>query len=164
MFAQTGGEAQQRFTKIATQTSTTIGTDFFRLLTKHLAEELDADSVYIGEFMRGSAEQVRTLALCVDGDIKPDREFPLSGSPEAEVARGEPSIHLNDLQSMFPSDLRLSELKAQACVELPLIDSKQQGPGLIGAFYRQPLREVEFVQSLLAMCVPRVLAELNRKQ
>jgi PAS domain S-box-containing protein len=169
MFGQTGGaavatEAHQRFSKIATQTSTKIGTDFFRLLTKHLAEELDADSVYIGEFMRGPAEQVRTLALCVDRDIKPNCEFPLPGTPEAEVARGDPCIHLSDLQSRFPSDLLLSELKAQACVELPLIDSEQRRPGLIGAFYRRPLREVEFVQSLLAMWVPRVLAELNRKQ
>jgi two-component system cell cycle sensor histidine kinase/response regulator CckA len=165
MFDQTGGEkAHRRFNRIATQTSTKIGTDFFHLLTKHLAEELGADSVYVGEFMRGSAAQVRTLALCVDGDVKPNREFPLSGSPEAEVARGDPSIHLSDLQSKFPSDLLLRELKAQACVELPLIDSKQRRPGLIGVFYRRPLTEVEFVQSLLEMCVPRVLAELNRKQ
>jgi PAS domain S-box-containing protein len=166
MFAQTGGqsEAHQRFNKIAMQTSTKIGTDFFHLLTKQLAEELNADSVYVGEFMRGSAEQVRTLALCVDGDVKPNCEFPLSGSPEAEVARGDPSIHLSNLQSMFPSDLLLRELKAEACVELPLIDSEQRRPGLIGVFYRRSLREVEFVQSLLAMCVPRVLAELNRKQ
>ena len=164
MFGQTGVEVQQRFTKVFTQTSTTIGMDFFRLMTKHLAKELDADSVYVGEFMRGPAEQVRTLALCVDGEVKPNLEFPISGSPEAEVARGDPSIHLSDLQAMFPSDLMLSELKAQACVELPLIDSEQRRLGLIGVFYRHPLREVELVQSLLAMCVPRVLAELNRKQ
>ena len=157
-------EAHQRFVKIATKTSTKTGTDFLHLLTRHLAEELDADSVYVGEFMRGPAEQVRTLALYVDGDVKPNCEFPLCGSPEAEVARGDPCIHLSDLQSMFPSDLLLRELKAQACVELPLNDSEHRLPGLIGAFYRHPIREVGLAQSLLAMWVPRVLAELNRKQ
>jgi PAS domain S-box-containing protein len=164
MSEQIGVEVQQRFTKIAMPMFTKIGTDFFHQMTKHLAKELDADSVYVGEFLRGPAEQVRTLALCVDGDVKANLEFPITGSPEAEVARGDPSIHLSDIQSMFPSDLMLSELKAQACVELPLIDSEQRRLGLIGVFYRHPLREVELVQSLLAMCVPRVLAELNRKQ
>jgi len=169
MSEQTGGtavatEAHQRFVKIATKTSTKTGTDFLHLLTRHLAEELDADSVYVGEFMRGSAEQVRTLALCVDGDVKPNCEFPICGSPEAEVARGDPCIHLSDLQLMFPSDLLLSKLKAQACVELPLNDSQQRLPGLIGVFYRHPIREVGLAQSLLAMWVPRVLAELNRKR
>ena len=111
MFEQTGVEARQCFTKIATQTSTKIGTDFFHLMTKHLAEELDADSVYVGEFMRGPAEQVRTLALCVDGEVKPNLEFPISGSPEAEVARGDRSTHLSDLQSMFPSDLPVERVE-----------------------------------------------------
>ena len=116
MSEQTGGtafptEAHQRFIKIATQTFPKTGTEFLHLLTTRLAEELDAPSVYVGEFMRGSAEQVRTLALCVDGDVKPNLEFPISGSPEAEVARGDRSTHLSDLQSMFPSDLPVERVE-----------------------------------------------------
>jgi hypothetical protein len=80
------------------------------------------------------------------------------------VARGSPSIHLSDLHSMFPDYPLCSKLKAQACIELPLIDSEQRGPGLIGAFYRRPLSEAKLVQSLLEMCMPRVLAELDRIQ
>jgi hypothetical protein len=161
---QTGADVRRCFIKIATQVSTKIGTEFFHVLAKHLAQELDADSVYIGEFVRGPVERVRTLARCVDGVVTQDFEFPLSGSPEAEVASGNPSIHLSDLQSKFPADLLLSELRAEACVALPLSDSERRGPGLIGAFYRQPLRGVQFVQSMLTMCAPRVLAELKRKQ
>jgi len=146
---KTGADVRRCFIKIATQVSTKIGTEFFHVLAKHLAQELDADSVYIGEFVRGPVERVRTLARCVDGVVTQDFEFPLSGSPEAEVASGNPSIHLSDLQSKFPADLLLSELRAEACVALPLSDSERLGPGLIGAFYRQPLRGVQFVQSIV---------------
>jgi two-component system cell cycle sensor histidine kinase/response regulator CckA len=161
---QTDADARRHFVKIAMQVSTKVGTDFFHILAKDLAQELAADSVYIGEFVGGPAERVRTLAVCVDGYVMQNFEFPLSGSPEAEVASGHPSIHLSDLQETFPTDLLLTELKAEACVALPLNDSERRGRGLIGAFYRQPLREVQFVQSMLAMCAPRVLAELKRKQ
>ena len=162
---QTDADARRRFSKIAMHASSRIGTDFFHVLAKHLAQEMDADSVYIGEFVSGPTERVRTLALCVDGDITQNFEFPLIGSPEAEVANGHPCVYLSDLQEMFPTDLMLSELRAEACVALPLNDSeRRRGPGLIGAYYRKPLSEVQFVQSMLTMCAPRVLAELKRKQ
>jgi two-component system cell cycle sensor histidine kinase/response regulator CckA len=161
---QTDADARRHFVKMATQVSTKIGTDFFHVLAEHLAQDLDADSVYIGEFVGGRVERVRTLAVFGDGDVKQNFEFPLSGSPEEEVASGNPSIYLSDLQSKFPSDLLLSELSAEACVALPLNDSVPRVPGLIGAFYRRPLREAKFVQKLLTMFAPRVLAELKRKQ
>jgi PAS domain S-box-containing protein len=160
---QASGHVRRRFLKVATQVSTTIGMDFIRALTKNLAETLEADSVYIGEFVGRPVDRVRTLAVCVDGDAMQNFEFPISGSPEAEVVSGTPCICLRGLQEMFPADLRLSELKAEACVALPLNDSESLGSGLIVALYRRPIREVQFVQSMLTMFVPRVLAELKRK-
>lgn len=160
----TNGQVRRRYLKVVTQVSTTIGTDFLHILAKNLAQAVEADSVYVGEFVGGPVERVRTLAVCVDGEAMQNFEFPISGSPEAEVVGGNPCICLRDLQEMFPADLRLSELMAEACVALPLNDSESRGSGLIVALYRRPIREVQFVQSMLTMFVPRVLAELKRKQ
>jgi PAS domain S-box-containing protein len=102
--------------------------------------------------------------VCVDDHVTENFQFPLSGSPEEEVAAGNSSVIRKDLQETFPADLWLSELKAEACVAIPLNNSESPGTGLIAAFYRRPLRKVQFAQSMLAMFAPRVLAEVRRKQ
>ena len=154
-----------RFLRISRQVSATIGTEFFRTLVKHLCEALDADCVYIGEFVGGQVERVRTLGACLDRDRMEELEFPLAGTPDAEVAIGNPCIYSRGVQALFPSHRRLRELGVEACVGLPLNDSNGWASGLIVALYRRDLGdEVQFVQSMLTMFAPRASAELNRKQ
>jgi PAS domain S-box-containing protein len=162
---EVSGGVNRHFLRVASEVSTTIGTDFLCILTQNLAHALEADSVYIGELVEGPVPLVRTLAVCVDGDIMRNFEIPLRGSPEAEVATGNPCIFLTDLQETFPADLRLAALGVEACVALPLADTEQGAVrGLIAAFYRHPLQEVQFARSILSMFASRVLAELKRKQ
>ena len=56
---------QQDFRKIARQVLEMIGTEFFSMLVKQLAGVLDAECVYIGEFLGGKTDKVRTLAACL---------------------------------------------------------------------------------------------------
>ena len=46
---------KRRVLQIAHQVSATIGNDFFRVMSKHLAQALDADYVLVGEFVGGQA-------------------------------------------------------------------------------------------------------------
>jgi len=162
---QAGAGDRRRFHKIARQVSATIGAEFFSSLVKHLSQALGADGVYIGEFVRGPAERVRTLAACLDRETTETLEFPLAGSPDAMVAIGNSCIYSRGVQELFPSDLLLSELRIEAYVGLPLIDSEGQANGLMVALYQHPLaEEVQFVQSMLALFAPRAAAELSRKQ
>lgn len=91
-------------------------------------------------------------------------EFPLAGSPDAEVARGSPCMYARGVRETFPGDRLLGDLKAEACVGVPLTDSEGRTRGLIAALFRQPLElEMDFVLSMLKMFTPRASAELNRK-
>ena len=65
--------------QIASRVSAAMGSEFFRSVTEHLAEALEADCVYIGEFLGGQLERVKTLAAFVEGE--PDSfEYELAGS------------------------------------------------------------------------------------
>ena len=55
---------QQDFRKIARQVLEMIGTEFFSMLVKQLAGVLDAECVYMGEFLGRKTDRVRTLAAC----------------------------------------------------------------------------------------------------
>jgi two-component system cell cycle sensor histidine kinase/response regulator CckA len=150
--------------QVARQVSATIGLDFFQSIVQHLGRAIAADCVYIGEFVGGPSERVKTLAACLDG--QPDRgfEYTLAGSASAQVATGRPCMLRAAAQKRFPTDSLLLSLHAQACVGIPLLDSHGRALGVIMAIYRQPARSLRMAKSMLEIFAPRAAAELNRKQ
>jgi signal transduction histidine kinase len=159
------GSDSQGFLKLARRVSETIGAEFLSMLANQLAAVLGAKCVYIGEFVRGKTNRVRTLAAFVEGGGTEAFEFRLAGSPDAEVAGSTPCMYPRGVREMFPGAPLLHDLEAEAWVGVPLKNPEGQACGLIAALYRQPLQlEVHFVQSMLMMFAPRASAELNRKQ
>jgi PAS domain S-box-containing protein len=157
--------SEQGLLKVARQVSETIGTEFFSLLVNKLGEVLGAECVYIGEFLRGRTDRVRTLAAWMEGRKTESFEFPLAGTPDAEVAKGTPCMCGTGALEAFPEDSFLRDLEAQAWVGVPLNNSEGQICGVFAALYRQPLQlEADFVQSMLMIFASRASAELDRKQ
>jgi PAS domain S-box-containing protein len=149
--------------EIARNLSATIGAEFFGAIARHLARELGADCVYIGEFAGGHFERVRTLAAYADG--KPARfDFPLAGSAAAHAALGKACIHRAEVQKRFPDDSLLRKQHAQACLGMPLLNSRGRPFGLIMVIYRQPVTSLRIPKSMLEIFAPRASAELERKQ
>jgi signal transduction histidine kinase len=164
-FVQQIGSERQRFLEIARQVSETIGTEFFSLLVREVRRALGAECVYVCEFVGRQNERARTLAASRLGNRMETFEFPMAGSPDAEVALGHLSIYSRGVQELFPADQRLREMKAEAWVGVPLSNAEGRAHGLIGALFGQPLDDDgQFVQLMLTMFVPRASAELNRKR
>jgi signal transduction histidine kinase len=159
------GNERQRFLEIVREVSETIGTEFFFMLVKHLRRALGAGCVYVCEFVGRQNERARTLAACMEDDRMETFEFPLAGSPDAEVARCHPCMYSRGVREVFPADYRLRDLEVEAWVGIPLNNAEGQACGLIAALYSRPLdHEIDFVQSTLTMFAPRASAELNRKR
>jgi len=133
-------------------------------MVRRLAEALDADCVYVGEFVGGRVERVKSLASCLDQERERRFEYPLAGSIAVEIALGNPAIYPSGVQDLFPSDPFLREIGAQAFVGIPLDDSNQQTLGLIAAVYRRAFGNLRFAKSMLEIFGPRAAAELERKQ
>src|SRR5215470_2816607 len=116
--------------QIARTVAATIGTDFFRVLSKHLATALSADCVLLGEFVGGPMEGVKTLGAYLDG-VPTSFEYELAGSASAVVALGKPCASRSKAQTRFPSDNLLPMVDAQAFIAVPLMDARRQPIGLI---------------------------------
>jgi PAS domain S-box-containing protein len=159
------GHERQHFLEIVREVSETIGTEFFSTLVKHLRRALGAGSVYVCGFVGRQNERARTLAACMEGERMETFEFPMVGSPDAEVARCHPCIYSKGVREWFPADHRLRDLEAEAWVGIPLNNAEGQACGLIAALYSRPLdHEIDFVQSTLTLFALRASAELNRKR
>jgi signal transduction histidine kinase len=159
------GDERRHFLEIVREVSDTIGAEFFTMLVRHLRRALGARCVYVGEFLGLHTERARTLAACMEGDRMETFDFPIAGSPDAEVALRHPYMCSSGVREMFPADRRLRDLEAEAWVGIPLNNAEGQASGLIAAVYSRPLDyEIDFVQSMLTMFAPRASAELNRKR
>src|SRR5260370_10664091 len=149
--------------QIARRVSATIGSDFFHAIAKHLATALAADCVYVGEFVGGQMERVKTLAACAD-DESVSVEYALAGSASAQIALGKPVLCRAEAQRRFPSDQALAHLYAEAFAGVPLTTSEGAPAGVLMAVYRKSVASLRDAKSLLDIFAPRAAAELERKQ
>jgi two-component system cell cycle sensor histidine kinase/response regulator CckA len=150
--------------QIARQVSAAIGEEFFKSLVTNLAEALSADCVYLGEFVGGQAERVRTLAALVNGQQRYSLDYVLAGSVAALVATGEPWSCTRGVLKRFPSDALLCQIGAQACVAVPLLTGQRQASGVMMAVFRNSLDNTRMPKSMLEQFAPRAAAELHRRQ
>ncbi len=68
-------------------TARSTGDLFFESLVKHLAATIGVSYAFVAEFA-GSATHVRTLAYWGRGEVLPNIEFDLAGTPCEDVVRG----------------------------------------------------------------------------
>src|SRR5260370_35894585 len=85
------GSVDRQVTQIASRVSTAIGADFFRSMTEHLARVLAADCVYIGEFVGGHSERVRTPAAWKDNQPQ-SFSYERPGSAALPIPLRKPSL------------------------------------------------------------------------
>jgi PAS domain S-box-containing protein len=150
--------------QIASQVAAAIGEEFFISLVTNLAEGLSADCVYIGEFVGGQSERVRTLASFVNGAGNCDADYVLAGSVAALAATGEPWSCTRGALKRLPEDTLLHQIGAQACIVVPLLDGQGHASGVLLAAFRRPLDNARLPKSMLERFAPRAAAELRRKQ
>src|SRR5260370_21528427 len=155
-------ETDRRVLQIANRVSATIGMEFFRSMVQHLAEVLHADCVYIGEFLGGQTERVKTLAVCPD--LPDGFEHELAGSASAQVALGKPCLCRAHAQGRFPDDPLLARLGAEACAAIPLLKLAGHSLGLLMTIYRSPIGDPEIPKTILEAFAARAAAGLERKQ
>ncbi len=155
---------RRRLSEIAGQISATIGAEFFESLVRNTGRFLKADCVYIGEFVGGQTERVRTLAAFAKDASVCRHDYPLAGGAIASLALGDSKCCTRGAQKKFPSDVLLAEIGAQAFVAVPLRDSKQGPLGVMLAAFRHSLPDPRTAQSTLEIFAPRAAAELRRQQ
>ena len=162
--AATGIRKTKGILQIASRVSASIGVEFLRSIAQHLAEALPADAVYLGEFVGGHLERVKTLAASIDGQVGRVSDYPLAGTASVELALGRPFTCRIAAREKFPTDELLSNLQAEAFVGLPLVGANGGPLGVLIALYRSPIHSSKGSQSMLEIFAPRAAAEIERKQ
>jgi PAS domain S-box-containing protein len=159
---------QRRLEEVLLQTaqgvSATTGDTFFRSLVEYLSRALQADYAFVGELAGPEGSMVRTTAVCVDGQIVPNFEYALAGTPCADVIQNGVCSYAGRVQSLFPEDLLLVEMGVEGYAGTPLFDVAGAAVGLMVVLFRRPVQDLPLVEATLKVFAARAAAELDRER
>ena len=162
--ARVDAEERRRVLTVAKAVSATLGRDFFRSLTEHLAKAVECDCIFVAELMDGASNRIRTVAIWLDQKPAEEITLDLPGTASYQVLIDGMVAWSTNAMRIFPLDPLLADLGAESYVGIRLCDSAGQVLGLIAVAGKQPLRSVPLVKSVLEAFTPRAAAELERKR
>jgi PAS domain S-box-containing protein len=136
------------------------GEAFFGSVVLRLARALRVKYASVAE--RRDGDRVRTLARCLDGNLVENVEYPLAGTPCAEVLEGTVCYVRSGVASRFPRDEGLSRMGAESYVGIALVGTGGEPLGLVNAVHDRPLDEAVRPESVLQVFAGRAAAELER--
>jgi len=142
-------------------TAEQIGDQFFQALVQHLAKALDTSHAFVGEFA-GVKTRVRTLAYSANGQIAPNIEFDLDGTPCQDVVAGKLCHYPSGVQQRFPRDRGLATLMTESYLGVPLLDAAGEVLGHLAVFDERPMPSEPKKLFIFRIFAARAAAELNR--
>lgn len=144
------------------------GPGFYTTAAVELARVLGADISFIGRIERENAHQLKLVALVEDGRIATDVDYPLAGTPCAEVVGGIIHIIDDDAQVLYPDDGYFTEHRIRAYAATPLIGPDGRVFGHLGVLKREPFASRTAIAQTLntfGLAVSsQMIREANRRQ
>ncbi|HEX9186674.1 MAG TPA: ATP-binding protein [Vicinamibacteria bacterium] len=136
------------------------GAALFGELVLRLGRALRVKYASVAELVDGP--QLRTLARFVDGRLAPNLEYPLQGTPCADVLDGR-VCHVRDgVADRYPADEGLRRMGAESYVGTALRASSGEVLGVVNAIHDRPLDEVVRPEGVLQVFAARAAAEIER--
>jgi PAS domain S-box-containing protein len=142
-------------------TAQATGAEFFNLLVRHLAAAIDVEHAFVAEFA-GSKTRVRTLAFWSKGEIIPNVEYDLDGTPCEDVVGGRYCHYPTGVAQKFPRDEPLVEMGIQSYLGVPLRDAAGEVIGHLATFDERPMPEEPRKLFIFRIFAARAAAELVR--
>ncbi len=164
-------KAQQRLQasvlKVAAAVSASTGTEFFVQLVRNMADALDAQGGCVVRLLPATAKdqppRVATLAAVLDGQMLPNDEYSLAGTPSLLLMAQRTHVVADKVQQLYPEAPILAKVGAQAYAGQQLCNADGEVVGIVFVLFRQPIAETDFIASTLQIFASRASAEIERQ-
>ena len=145
-------------------TAAETGEEFFASLVTHLTSVLKVQYAVIGEVQGDRIKKIRTLAVSAGGALVDNFEYELTHTPCATALTQTFAFFDRGVQATFPQFQRLVDLGAESYCAVPLRAKSGAVMGLLVVMDTKPLEQGDYLQSLLGVFAPRIVAEFERKR
>lgn len=148
--------------KVAAGVSASTGSHFFKELVSYMTDAVGADVGSVAMALPGN--RARTVAMVIDGSIRPNIEYALDGTPCSNLKHQDLCIIGQGVQEQYPEDVFLTQLGLHAYAGTPLQDSAGEVLGIMAVLFREPITNPDLVASTLRIFAARAASELERQQ
>ncbi len=138
-----------------------FGEKFFNSLVIKLSKILNANYTFIGELSLDK-KSVRTISLCINGEIAENFEYELRHTPCENVVGQDICSYQKNVASLFPKDLLLDQMGVDGYVGVPLFNKKNKPSGILVALYKTQIKDIFFAESFLQLVASQAAAEIER--
>ncbi len=145
-------------------TNRATGKDYFRSLTRSLANALGIRHCFVTECLDTPPSRVRTLAFWSGHEFATNIEYDSLATPCRKVLDGTSCVYGHDIQALFPDDEDLALLEAESYAAAPLVCSVGDVIGHLVILDSLPFAEPSLNLSLLELFAGRAAAELERQK
>jgi PAS domain S-box-containing protein len=137
------------------------GEVFFQSLVRHLASAIGVEYAFVAEFA-AQRTRVRTLAYWGKGQIRPNVEFDLAGTPCEDVVRGGLCHHPSGVKERFPRDEPVVTMGVESYLGVPLLDEVGTVLGHLAVFDQRPMPAEPRRLFIFRIFAARAAVELER--
>ncbi|MEK6236055.1 MAG: PAS domain S-box protein, partial [Planctomycetales bacterium] len=130
--------AEEALRTLVQTSSRQFGEPFFESMALKLAEVLQADYTFIGEFQNDQGEFIQTVAVVADGKLADNFECDLKDTPCERVLEQAVCSYPSNVAEQFSQDALLGEMNVEAYVGVPLFTTSGEVLGILVAMYRSP--------------------------
>lgn len=135
---------------------------YINSLVLYVAKVLNIDFVGLSVLVPGIPGRGKTMVICQSGDIQPNFEYNLIGSPCERVFSGDSAAIPKDVRKEFPQAMLIHEFDIDGYVGVPLFDPDRKVMGILFVMHRKSIENIHFVQDILGIFASRAGAELFR--
>lgn len=155
--------AEEAFGLIARDSSALVGNQFFRSLTKNLADALRVRWAFVARPTDPKRSRCRVIAFWSGNGWTEPFEYPIQGTPCEHVVAGDFQYFPSNVQTRFPEDGWLRDQGVSSYMAVPLVDSPGRLLGHMGVMHDGPMDASLPLESILRIFAARAGAELERQ-
>ena len=150
--------------RIALATAQAGGPELFAQLVRELSAGLDVALVFVAVAAQDARRTLRTIAVSLDGTLRPDFDCPDQGLPQANLPPGAYQFVPSGLLPQLQPESLFAEEAMESMAVLALNDSSGEPLGLLVAMDRRPMDAAAagHVEAMLRVVAARAAAELER--
>lgn len=142
-------------------TAATTGEDFFPVLVQHVARTLDVSHAFVTEKL---GDRLQTLAFWDDGTLASNMAYLIEKTPCEETLRRGKFYCESSVQSAFPEDQDLVDLRVESYFGIALKNQQGDTIGNLCILNRQPIPNLQGAEQILLTFGARAAAELERQR
>ena len=159
-------QLQASVLKVAAAVSASTGTEFFVQLVGNMAQALGAQGGCVLRLLPGAPDRparVVTLAAVLDGQMLPNEEYDLLGTPTQQLLTQHEYVVKDRVQQLYPDAPVLRIVGAQGYVGQQLCNADGQVVGMVFVLFRHALAQTDLMTSTLQIFTSRASAEIERQ-